>query len=220
MSSAVAVTDADFDTQVEKAARRLPGEVPVLSLEPLTLEEICATIRTVGRLTGHDVEAGAVAGELLARINRVDDLPPIGPAPRVACIEWTEPLMAGGHWVPEMVQRAGGRDCLGTAATPSRYVTWTELATAAPDVMVLMPCGYDLAQTLRIAGEVTSQPGFRGLPCASTGRVVAVDGSSYFNRPGPRIVDGLEILAAVLRAEPGGPLPAGASWINERNRLT
>ena len=199
--------------QVEKAARRLRGEVPVLSLEPLSLDEICATVRTVGRFTGHQAEADAAALEMLARIARVSALPRLEPSPRVACIEWTEPLMAGGHWVPEMVRRAGGTDPLGTPATPSRFITWTELVTARPDVMLLMPCGYDLDRTMGLAAEVTAHPGFRDLPCASTGRVVAVDGSSYFNRPGPRIVAGLEILAAVLRAAPGGALPGGARWV-------
>jgi iron complex transport system substrate-binding protein len=84
---------------------------------------------------------------------------------------------------------------------------------ATPDVMVLMPCGYGLARSLECATEVTSRPGFADLPCARSGRVAAVDGSSYFNRPGPRIVDGLELLAAIFRAAPGDRLPPGAAWV-------
>jgi iron complex transport system substrate-binding protein len=122
-------------------------------------------------------------------------------------------MMASGHWVPDMVDVAGGIDCLGTTATPSRYIEWPELVAAQPDVMVLMPCGYDLDHTLELADEVVSDPGFVDLPVAATGRVVAVDGSSYFNRPGPRIVHGLEILAAALRTDAGSGLPEGASWV-------
>jgi len=112
-----------------------------------------------------------------------------------------------------MVEVAGGIDCLGTTATPSRYVTWPELVAAQPDILVLMPCGYDLDHTVELAQEVVSQPEFADLPAAATGRVAAVDGSSYFNRPGPRIVEGLEILADLVRADAGSALPRGASWV-------
>lgn len=200
-------------TEVELAARRLPGEVPVISLEPLTLAEICATVRTVGHLCGHQEEADAVATQMETRIAAIGGLNGPEPKPRLACIEWTAPLMAGGHWIPDMVEVAGGADCLGTTATPSRYIDWPELVAAQPDALVLMPCGYDLNHTLELAQEVVSHPRFRDLPAAATGRVVAVDGSSYFNRPGPRIVDGLEILAAVVRAQVGGVLPDGAAWV-------
>jgi iron complex transport system substrate-binding protein len=202
-------------SQVEQATRRLPGKVPVISLEPLTLAEICATVRTVGRLSGHPDEADTVAAQMEARIAEVAGLIRPDPSPRVACIEWTEPLMAGGHWIPDMVGVAGGMDCLGTIATPSRYIAWPELLAAQPDVLVLMPCGYDLDHTLDLAHEVLSRPEFSDLPAYATPRVVAVDGSSYFNRPGPRIVHGLEIMAAIVRAEPGSDLPDGASWVPE-----
>jgi iron complex transport system substrate-binding protein len=114
-----------------------------------------------------------------------------------------------------MVAVAGGMDCLGTIATPSRFIAWPELLAAQPDVLVLMPCGYDLDHTLDLAHEVLSRPEFSDLPASATPRVVAVDGSSYFNRPGPRIVHGLEIMAAIVRAEPGSDLPDGASWVPE-----
>ena len=200
-------------TQVELAARRLPGDVPVISLEPLTLREICATVRTVGRLTGHAAEANALAGQMEARIAEIGGLPAPDSSPRIACIEWTSPMMAGGHWVPDMVQVAGAIDCLGTTATPSRYVDWPELLGSQPDVIILMPCGYDLDHTLALAQEVVADPRFDEIPAAKTGRVIAVDGSSYFNRPGPRIVHGLEIIAAAVRAEPGSELPTGAAWV-------
>ncbi|GAC1332086.1 MAG: cobalamin-binding protein [Candidatus Dormibacteria bacterium] len=201
--------------QVEKAARRLPGEVPVVSLEPLSLEDICATIVSVGRLTGHLPAAKRVVDDLESRIARVVTRSQASSTrPRVACIEWTDPLMAGGHWVPEMVQGAGGEDALGMAMSRSRYVTWEDLEAASPEVMVLMPCGFNLAQTLVLAADLTAQPAFARLPCARSGRVFAVDGSSYFNRPGPRVVDGLEILARLMVASPGDQLPPGAALVD------
>jgi iron complex transport system substrate-binding protein len=107
----------------------------------------------------------------------------------------------------------GGVDPLGQPGRPSRYVNWEAIVAAQPEVMVLMPCGFGLVRTLELAGEITRRPGFAELPCATTGRVAAVDGSSYFNRPGPRIADGLEILAAILRRAPGSALPQGAAWV-------
>jgi iron complex transport system substrate-binding protein len=205
---------------VSRAVRRLPGSIEVLSLEPGSLSDIVATVVTVGAATGHQAEAARVAAELERRIAAVGALAPPSSPPRTVCLEWTDPLMAGGHWVPEMVRCAGGIDPLGTAGEPSRYVEWAAVLSAAPEVMVmvLMPCGFGLERTVALAPEVATRPGFDDLPCAVSGRVVAVDGSSYFDRPGPRIVDGVEILAAVLRAEPGSELPAGAAWVEVAQR--
>lgn len=199
---------------VARAVRRLPGvETSVLSLEPTSLADIVATAVTVGAATGHDDEAAQLARGLTRRISAVDDLPRPERPWRTVCIEWTDPIMAGGHWVPEMVRRAGGLDPLGTAGEPSRYVEWAAVTEAQPEALVLMPCGFGLERTRELAPGITGRPGFGALPCAMTGRVAAVDGSSYFNRPGPRIVDGLEILAAILRTVPGSALPAGAAWV-------
>jgi len=198
---------------VERAARRLPGEVPVISLEPRSLEDVAGTALTLGSETGHEGGAEALVDAMRRRIAAVEALPPPVPRPVVACIEWTDPIMAGGHWVPEMVRRAGGRDPLGTEGAPSIEVEWEAVVAAAPDVVVLMPCGYGLERTLAAAAEVTRRPGFAELPAVQSGRVAAVDGSSYFNRPGPRIVDGLEILAAILRTAAPDQLPAGTAWV-------
>jgi iron complex transport system substrate-binding protein len=200
-------------TEVERAARKLPGEVPVLSLEPETLEDILTTIALAGRATGCEAGAEATVAQMRERIGVVAAASTAERPPSVVCIEWTEPLMSGGHWVPDMVALAGGEDRLGETGRPSRQVTWEEVLAAQPDVLVLMPCGFGLERTLKVSPEVTERPGFDDLPCARTGRVIAVDGSSYFNRPGPRIVSGLEILASALRASPGDALPRGAAWV-------
>jgi iron complex transport system substrate-binding protein len=200
--------------QVERAVRELPGEVPILSLEPESLDDVMETAVVLGRATGHESGAEALVGAMQRRVTAVSSLPAVpGGRPAVACVEWTDPVMAGGHWVPEMVRLAGGDDVLGAEGARSEQVAWEQVVEAAPDVMVLMPCGYGLQRSLECAAEVTSRPGFAGLPCAVSGRVAAVDGSSYFNRPGPRIVDGLEMLAAILRAAPGWALPEGAAWV-------
>ena len=198
---------------VERAARLLPGEVPILSLEPRTLDEIVATAGAVGEATGESGGGTELAASMQERIAAVAAAAAPDPRPRVVCIEWTDPVFIGGHWVPEMVRIAGGDDVIGIPGEPSTDVAWERVNEAQPEVLVLMPCGFSLERTLERAAEVTQRPGFSDLPCARSGRVVAVDGSSYFNRPGPRIVDGLEILASTVRATRGDPLPAGAAWV-------
>jgi iron complex transport system substrate-binding protein len=199
---------------VEGAARRLGGEVPVISLEPESLEGIIATALVLGEATGHQRGAEALAGRMREAIAEVEALPPCGEVPHAtACLEWTDPIFAGGHWVPEMVRRAGGRDVLGAEGERSAEVPWERVVEAQPETMVLMPCGFGLERSARTIADLEGRPGFAALACVRNGRVVAVDGSGYFNRPGPRIVEGLRILAAVLRGEPGSPLPAGAAWV-------
>ncbi|MFZ0181297.1 MAG: cobalamin-binding protein [Candidatus Dormiibacterota bacterium] len=198
--------------EVRRAVRRLPGDVPVLSLEPRSVEEICASVEEVGMATGRADGAARAAASMRARFAEIAAFDSPDPRPRVVCIEWTDPIMVGGHWVPEMVRLAGGVDVLGDEGAPSRYVSWDEVVDAQPQVMFVMPCGYDLARTLELVPEVAARPGFDGLDAVRAGRVVAVDGSAYFSRPGPRIVHGLEILAAAIR---GDPAPAGAAYWNQ-----
>jgi iron complex transport system substrate-binding protein len=199
-------------SDVRRAVRRLAGDVPVLSLEPRSVEEVCASIEEVGAAAGCAEGAARVATVMRERVAAMSALPLPTHLTRVVCIEWTDPLMVGGHWVPEIVRIAGGVDLLGIEGEPSRYVSWDEVTDADPEVMILMPCGYDLERTMELGPEVTSRPGFDGLACAHTGRVIAVDGSAYFSRPGPRIVHGLEILAAAIRGEPA---PRGAAYWNQ-----
>jgi iron complex transport system substrate-binding protein len=202
-------------SEVRRAVRRLPGDVPVLSLEPRSVEEICSSVEEVGLATGRVDGAKRVAAGMRHRISEIAALDTPSRRPRVVCIEWTDPLMVGGHWVPEMVRMAGGVDVLGAEGAPSRYVSWDEVVESRPEVMIVMPCGYDLAGTLELVPEVASRTGFDALDCAQSGRVLAVDGSAYFSRPGPRIVHGLEIMAAALRADARDATPAGAAYWNQ-----
>ena len=199
-------------SEVRRAARRLPGDTLILSLEPRSLEDICASVEEVGAATGCTDGAARVAAEMRQNIATIAAIPAAERPPRIVCVEWTDPIMVGGHWVPEMVDIAGGVDALGIAGEPSSYTSWADVAAAHPDLMILMPCGFDLAQTIALTADMTARAGFDALPCATSGRVLAVDGSAYFNRPGPRIIRGLEILAEAVHAHPGDRAPEGAAY--------
>ncbi|HZU05807.1 MAG TPA: cobalamin-binding protein [Chloroflexota bacterium] len=194
--------------EVERAVRVLGTAPRVLSLEPNTLDDVLETIRVVGEATGQQARAEALVRELRARIERVRAATTDVPVrPRVVCLEWTDPPWVAGHWVPEMVTLAGGHDVLGVAGKPSVPIDPAAIPAAAPEVVVLMPCGFDLARTLAERDVVRRLPGWETLPAVQAGRVYAVDGSSYFNRPGPRLVDGLELLAHLLHPERVPPPP-------------
>jgi iron complex transport system substrate-binding protein len=186
---------------VEDVAKRLPREPRILSLDPHRLEDILDGMGQVGRTCGVEEYATSVVEGLRARVERVRKAASVRDRPRTACLEWLEPLFAAGHWVPEMVALAGGEDVLARPMEPSRRIEPKDLALAAPEVLVLMPCGFDLARTAKEAPAVTATAWFADLPAPRRDRVWLVDGSSYFNRPGPRVVDGLEILAHILHPE-------------------
>jgi iron complex transport system substrate-binding protein len=121
--------------------------------------------------------------------------------PRVFCLEWLDPVYCGGHWVPEMVELAGGVDSLGRKGTDSVRIPWDEVRRWAPEVLLLMPCGYRLSQALALAPQLFANPGWAEIPAVRNGRVWAVDANAYFARPGPRIVEGTELLAHLVHSE-------------------
>jgi iron complex transport system substrate-binding protein len=189
-------------SEVQRAARILPGDTPVVSLEPRTLGDILDTIMLVGRLTGHEETAAEVVARLRARIDAVAARARAAATrARVYCMEWIDPPFGAGHWIPEMVRLAGGEDVLGREGEPSARVTWPEVAAAAPDVVVVMPCGFDTERAARELAAVQDRPEWRGLPAVARGAVWVTNGSAYFSRPGPRMVDGLEILAHALHPD-------------------
>jgi iron complex transport system substrate-binding protein len=118
--------------------------------------------------------------------------------PRVLCLEWLDPPFQGGHWIPEMVALSGGIPLLATPGEKSRRITWDEILASAPDIIVVMPCGYHLAETIAQFRALDLPPSWADLPAVRNGRVYAVDGTAYFSRPGPRLVTGLEILHAII----------------------
>jgi iron complex transport system substrate-binding protein len=190
-------------TEVRRAARVLEGRTQIVSLEPHSMDDILETVREVGRLTGTGAVADALVLRVNERIERVRRRPEPRRRPRVACIEWLDPVFIAGHWVPEMVVVAGGTDGLGRHCKDSYVIEWDALCAYAPEVLVVMPCGFDIARTRQEMHLLTDRPGWADLPAVRTGRVFLTDASAYFNRPGPRIVRGLEILADLTRAGPG-----------------
>ncbi len=177
----------------------------VVSLKPMTLTDVFADIERVADALGLADHGCAVADGLRARA-RALTVTPTGSRPRVACVEWTDPLMAAGNWVPELVSMAGGEDVFGTAGEHAPWITWGDLAAADPDIIVFMPCGFDLARSTAEARLLMERhPEFKTLKAARTGRVYATDANSYFNRPGPRLVDSLSLLIAAFSGQSLSP---------------
>ncbi len=193
---------------VRDAVRLLPGPRQVVSLEPVDLRGILDTILEVGRLCHVQARASALVDDLGSRVERVAARALRAVArPKVVAMEWLDPPFAGGHWVPEMIRLAGGVDGLGVERSPSREVSWESVAACDPELVVLMPCGFDLSRTLQEARATRFPPEWHRLTAVRQGRVFAVDGSAYFNRPGPRVVDGLEILSEILQPDLFPALP-------------
>lgn len=188
--------------QVERAARMFDGDVRVVSLEPNTIQDIFENIRTVGHLTGREEEANQVVRQLEARLERVAEaVEGISKRPRTLMLEWLEPVFAPGHWVPEQVRVAGGDHAFGRAGQPSVTTTAEAIEEYAPEVIVLIPCGYYKEEILRQLPQTNLPEGWAELPAVRSGEVWAVDATSYFSRPGPRVVEGAEILARILHPE-------------------
>jgi iron complex transport system substrate-binding protein len=196
--------------QVLDAAKVLPGRPTVLSLEPRNLADVLRSIADVGQVTGARERAAELVRGLWARLDAVRGAVAGKERRRVVCLEWLDPLMVAGHWVPDQVDAAGGIDVLGESGARSRVITPEELAAAQPEVIISMPCGYRLDESATQAQALTVIEGWAKLPAVVAGQVYAVDGSWYFNRPGPRVVDGIEMLAKILHPEAWrGPVPQG-----------
>jgi iron complex transport system substrate-binding protein len=191
------------------ALRRLSKRTRVLSLSPESLREVWDDIRRVGEATGRPREAQALALTLEQRVAAIENrVRNAGPRPRVLCLEWLDPFYLGGHWIPEMVAKAGGEDVLGRAGQPSRRVSADEIAAAGPEVVVILPCGYTLDRTIKEFTGAGIAEAWSAVPALCGGRVFAVDANSYFSRPGPRLAEGVSILAHIfhprlLPPEPG-----------------
>ncbi|HTX62044.1 MAG TPA: cobalamin-binding protein [Acidimicrobiales bacterium] len=178
---------------VDRALETLGCSARVLSLDPASLEDVLDCITQVGASTATADRAQTVVEGLRRRLRAVEAAVAGRPRPRTFALEWSDPPFNGGHWVPEMIERAGGEPVLGAPGTPSVRIGWERIAAAAPDVVVFMPCGYHLEEACREAREILGRPELAGV-----GAIFAVDATSYFSRPGPRLVDGVELLASAL----------------------
>ena len=191
--------------EVTEIAARLPTAPQVVSLDPHTLGETLGDVRTVAEATGARDAGIELVGAIAARIDRVKLAVRGLERPRVAALEWLDPVFLAGHWTPQLIELAGGEDPLGMTGEPSETVTWEQLAATRPQLVVVMPCGYDAERALSEGEEHAEQ-----LASLGAERVVAVDASSYFSRPGPRLIDGLELLAHLLHPEQFPAPPEGA----------
>ena len=194
---------------VEQAASGL--EARIFSLNPTSLREVLEDAVRVGEALGRGEEARTEVAALEERLGRVEETVARLRRPRGGCIEWLDPPFSAGHWVPEMVRIAGGEEVLAGPGEPSRRLSWEEVFEAAPEVLVLMPCGFGARRTVEEACRVLpAVSGWNDLPAVREGRVWAVDANSYFSRPAPRLVEGVEILARILHPEtfPGAPAAA------------
>jgi iron complex transport system substrate-binding protein len=197
-------------TKVKEAARVLDADTKIVSLEPTNLEEIVDNILLVGRVTGAQAEAEKLALQIMQRINRVKGKTRVVERrPRVFFMEWLQPPWAGGHWIPEMVDYAGGVDGLGRSGKPSHRIEWDEVVEYQPEIIILSPCGFDANQVMEEAHVLTSYHGWEKIPAFQSSRIYAVNASAYFSRSGPRVVDGLEILAHIIHPQlfPENPHP-------------
>ena len=191
-------------TEVEKAVASLTHSSPqIISLQPNVFQDVWADIERVAHALG--VDSQRLLENLAARVKIVEQktqgLSQTENLPTVACVEWTDPLMVAANWIPELVSLAGGKPLFGIAGKPSATFKWEELITANPDVIIFMPCGFDLDRTRQDAQLLIHRPEWEQLHANQSGRVYITDGNAYFNRPGPRLVESLEILAEIQHPE-------------------
>ena len=195
------VCAVSFD-RVQEAAKGLKSRPRVLNLEPHSLDDIMGNIRAVGRAIGCEAAAGTLVGALERRIDAVRQKTRALPhRPRVFCMEWVNPPYCGGHWTKELVELAGGRDDLAILHRPSFRIDWRKVLDYSPEIVVLTCCGFDLERVEREAEILATFEGVYEVPAVKAGRLFATDGSAYFSRPGPRIVESLEILAHLIHPE-------------------
>jgi iron complex transport system substrate-binding protein len=190
------------EAEVRTAACELSSRPGVLNLEPETLDEVFEAIREVGVATKQGARAERVIAELRGRVSRVSSRSAsLGARPRVALLEWLDPPFSTGHWNPELVRLAGGVDGLGREREKSRTLRWEEIIAWRPEVVLISCCGFTAERTMQEIGVLQKVPGWDDVPAVRDGRVWVTDGSSYFSRPGPRLVDSLELLAHVIHPD-------------------
>ena len=199
---------------VERAIQDLVRSSPrIVSLSPMALADVWNDIQTVANAANVPQRGRTLVADLQSRLLRlrqqVNTLPD---RPSIVCLEWIDPLMAAGNWVPELVEIAGGRNLLGTAGKHSPWMDWNDLQTADPDVIAIMPCGFDIPRIQAELSALTDRKEWQQLRAVQSGRVFLTDGNQYFNRPGPRLVESAEILAEILHDRKFEFGHSGSGW--------
>jgi iron complex transport system substrate-binding protein len=216
----VIITQAHCDVcavslrDVERAVCAWLGACPKLvALAPNALADVWAGMEEVAEALGVPERGTELVRGLRGRMAGIaSKAQALADRPTVACIEWIEPLMAAGNWMPELVEMAGGVDLFGTAGRHAPWLTWEELCAGDPDVIVILPCGFDIARTRRDLALLTGRPGWAGLRAVRASRVFVADGNQYFNRPGPRLVESLEVLAELFHPGAFAFRHEGTDW--------
>lgn len=203
--------------EVNEVARAIDAEITVISLEPTSIEGILNTISTVGAMAEAEDAAVDLVESLRERLGAVEAHVQARRdagrhSPRVVGLEWLDPPFAVGHWVPEQIRRAGGWDLLGADGENSIQTTWDAIADVDPEMLLLMPCGYHLAETVAEWARVSRPPGYTELMAVDRDQIFALDGSAYFSRPGPRVIDGIELLAEIFDPDGFVDIAPFGSW--------
>ncbi len=193
---------APSGNEVTQALNLLPKKPQILWLTPKSLEEIFDNLRELGEATDRIKEAQELIANGRARLEKLADATRnLSQRPRVFCLEWLDPVYCSGHWMPEMVEIAGGIDALARKGTDSVRIPWDDVLKWKPEVLIVTPCGFNLDKVIEQTPQLFGYPGWSELPAVRDGRVYAVDANSYFARPGPRVVDGTELLAHLIHPD-------------------
>ena len=188
--------------QVAESTANMEKQPEVISLDPQYLGDVLEDVRRVGRATGAEAVAEQVTARMQDRIDAITQRAELaGNHPNVLHLEWTDPLMCGGHWVPEMVELAGGTNCFGDKEMGSFPLEWDAVVESQPEVIVVMPCGFEVPRAMEDILLLTEKEGWDSLPAVRNDRVYVIDASNYTSRSGPRLVTGLEILAEMIHPE-------------------
>lgn len=219
------ITQTQYDVcavsveDVEEAVCRITGSRPeIVTLEPNCLDDVWSDIERIGKALGVPDKTGTVIAvlkdrmkDIAFRAHRVDN------APRVACIEWIDPLMSAGNWMPELIEMAGGINLFGEAGKHSPWMTWEQLVEQDPDIILVMPCGFDIERAMKDMPVLTNRKEWDSLKAVTANNVYLVDGNQYFNRPGPRLADSLEIIAEIMHPEEFESRYQQRGWIRSGN---
>jgi iron complex transport system substrate-binding protein len=189
-------------SDVEAATCDWMGATPrIVSLKPDALEDVYQDVRKVAEALGEPERGDELVNAMQSRFDDLRAKTKALPRPRIAFVEWSEPLMSGGNWMPTLIEIAGGDNLFGKAGHRSESLAWSQFAEADPDVIVIAPCGYDLATSVRDYEVLARNPGWNELSAVRRGQVYCADGNAYFNRPGPRLVESAEIMAEILHPD-------------------